>query len=118
MGKTDPFNKALREIGGAGVQQLEVLEPEQIKEASGTFDVSTALSVDGLHLAHSGMLSLEGLLALCLLFVFIEEVGRIPLQISRILFVLLGKPKGGTRPIAAFCESYGFGAGSEKATPR
>ena len=41
------------------------------------------------------MLSYEGLLALCLLFVFIEDIGRFQLQMSRILFVLLDKPRGG-----------------------
>ena len=102
-GDENPLEKAMQAATEQGVKQVEPAEPDQIVTASRSFDISTALSVDGLHPVHLGMLSLQVLLALRLLFAFIEEIGQFPLQISRLLFVLLDKPKGGKRLIALFC---------------
>ena len=73
--------------------------PDQIRVASLSFPVTTSQSVDGFHPRHFSLLSNAALDAIALILQASEMLGAFPQQTMFMVFPLIGKPKGGFRPI-------------------
>ena len=90
-------------------QPMSCLPPvscEKLRAISSSFSPHSAISVDGFHMKHYRLLSDDGVMALSRLFSLMETLGALPGQVKTVMVLLLGKPKGGFRPIGLFASFY------------
>ena len=95
-----------------GCQYRDVVDPSgdppaaltaaELRAAALTFPPFTGVGADNIAPRALARLSDELLVALGLLLVFVERVGRWPACLHLVLIVLLAKPDGGRRPIGLF----------------
>ena len=79
-----------------------------MREAALTFPATTASSIDGFHPRAIGLLPDEGLEALAAIYQAIEGLGMYPSLLMFLVIQMLGKPKGGYRPIVVFSAIAGL----------
>ena len=80
-----------------------------IRAVSRSYSIATAQVQDGFHVAHFAMLSDGALACLARIFALMEITGLVPRQVENIILAMIGKPRGGYRPIAlfaAFCRIW------------
>ena len=79
---------------------------EQIRAASLTFPVSTAIQVDGFHPRHFSLLGDCALHSLGALFAIVDCTGILPPQVAQITMPMLPKKSGGHRLIGLYAGFY------------
>ncbi len=88
------------------VDELPLITPDEMREASRSFKRRTARTYDGFHPRHFAELSDGALRTLALIFQAVEITGRWPRQLRLVMTALLPKPKGGYRPIGILPAPY------------
>ena len=81
---------------------LPRMSARNLKEVALTFPATTSGSIDGFHPRTLGLLPDEGLEVLAAILQAIEGLGLYPSQQMFLVIQMLGKPKGGYRPIVMF----------------
>ena len=91
----------LQPIGG-----LPAPSVGELRAVSQSYSPHFATSVGGLYMTHFALLGDGGLEALGVMFGIMESMGALPSQVQTIMVIMLGKPKGGFRPIGLFTSFY------------
>ena len=78
----------------------------ELRAVSQSYSPHSATSVDGFYMKHFALLGDGGLEALGVMFGIMESMGALPSQVQTIMVIMLGKPKGGFRPIGLFTSFY------------
>ena len=94
--------KTFRAVG----EELPLISPKELREASLSFKTHTAVGFDGFHPRHYSMLEEEGLEALSLILGASERLGAMPKAMMNFFIFFIAKAKGGLRPLALFPSPY------------
>ena len=86
--------------------RLPLIEPDDLRAASLSFAIKTAMDPGGFHPRHIAMLHDDGLRVLALIMATCERNGRQPSHLARVIVALLEKVTGGYRPIGIFSTLY------------
>ncbi len=98
----DPFEYSW----GGNCPPLPRLSPGELREASLSFARGTAMTYDGWHVRHLGLLADDGLAVLAILLETVERTSRWPSQISVVTTPMISKPKGGHRLVGKLAALY------------
>ena len=91
------------------MQPAAEFSPQEIREASRSFDASTAGAPADLHVRHYALLPDAALCTLGLLLGLFEAIGELPPQIQFLVVALIPKQPSGLRPIGLFPGVYRLG---------
>ncbi len=86
--------------------ELPGLTVEELRQASASFRVRTAVTYDGLHPKHIALLCDEGVETLATLYAAVEFAGSWPRQVALVVAALLPKVAGGFRSIGLMPAVY------------
>ena len=78
---------------------MPIPAPDAIKATAAAHHIASAVTADGFHIRHFGLLSEGALRALGILWALCEVTGMLPGQIQFVVTALLVKPSGGHRAI-------------------